>query len=206
MSIEQGLRRGLPLVICAPSGAGKSTLVGRLTAEFPMEFSISCTTRKPRGNEKDGVDYIFLDRETFIDRRGLGYFAEWAEVHGNFYGTPLKPVQDRLAQGKDMLFDIDVQGAAQLSLSLPEARFVFILPPSLEELERRLRGRGTDSEEAIRLRLANARTEIMSSHWFDAIIVNDDLDTAYDQLRSFYLASTLQPSLQPQLARTICGK
>ena len=206
MSIEHGLRRGLPLVICAPSGAGKSTLVGRLTAEFPMEFSISCTTRKPRGSEKDGVDYIFLDRETFIDRRGLGYFAEWAEVHGNFYGTPLKPVQDRLAQGKDMLFDIDVQGAAQLSLSLPEARFVFILPPSLEELERRLRGRGTDSEEAIRLRLSNARTEIMSSHWFDAIIINDDLDTAYDQLRSFYLASTLQPSLQPQLARTICGK
>ena len=206
MSIEQGLRRGLPLVICAPSGAGKSTLVGRLTAEFPMEFSISCTTRKPRGSEKDGVDYIFLDRETFIDRRGLGYFAEWAEVHGNFYGTPLKPVQDRLAQGKDMLFDIDVQGAAQLSLSLPEARFVFILPPSMEELERRLRGRGTDSEEAIRLRLSNARTEIMSSHWFDAIIINDDLDTAYDQLRSFYLASTLQPSLQPQLARTICGK
>ena len=138
MSIEHGLRRGLPLVICAPSGAGKSTLVGRLTAEFPMEFSISCTTRKPRGSEKDGVDYIFLDRETFIDRRGLGYFAEWAEVHGNFYGTPLKPVQDRLAQGKDMLFDIDVQGAAQLSLSLPEARFVFILPPSLEELERRI--------------------------------------------------------------------
>ena len=206
MSIEHGLRRGLPLVICAPSGAGKSTLVGRLTAEFPMEFSISCTTRKPRGSEKDGVDYIFLDRETFIDRRGLGYFAEWAEVHGNFYGTPLKPVQDRLAQGRDMLFDIDVQGAAQLSLSLPEARFVFILPPSMEELERRLRGRGTDSEEAIRLRLSNARTEIMSSHWFDAIIINDDLDTAYDQLRSFYLASTLQPSLQPQLARAICGK
>ena len=206
MSIEHGLRRGLPLVICAPSGAGKSTLVGRLTAEFPMEFSISCTTRKPRGNEQDGVDYIFLDRETFIDRRGLGYFAEWAEVHGNFYGTPLKPVQDRLAKGKDMLFDIDVQGAAQLSLSLPEARFVFILPPSLDELERRLRGRGTDTEEAIRLRLANARTEIMSSHWFDPIIVNDDLDTAYDQLRSFYLASTLQPSLQPQLARAIGGK
>ena len=206
MNIKQGPRRGLPLVICAPSGAGKSTLVGRLTAEFPMEFSISCTTRKPRGSEQDGVDYIFLDRDTFIDRRGLGYFAEWAEVHGNFYGTPLKPVQDRLAQGQDMLFDIDVQGAAQLSLSLPEARFVFILPPSMEELERRLRGRGTDSEEAIRLRLSNARTEIMSSHWFDAIIINDDLDTAYDQLRSFYLASTLQPSLQPQLARTICGK
>ena len=157
------------------------------------------------GTEKDGVDYIFLDRETFVQRRGQGYFAEWAEVHGNFYGTPLQPVLDRLALGRDMLFDIDVQGAAQLSLSLPEARFVFILPPSMEELERRLRGRGTDSEEAIRVRLSNARTEIMSSHWFDAIIVNDDLDRAYDQLRSFYLASTLQPSLKPQLARSICG-
>ena len=108
--------------------------------------------------------------------------------------------------GEDDVLAHMVQGAAQLSLSLPEARFVFILPPSLEELERRLRGRGTDSEEAIRLRLANARSEIMSSHWFDAIIINDDLDTAYDQLRSFYLASTLQPSLQPQLARAICGK
>ena len=206
MNKEQTVRRGLPLVICAPSGAGKTTLVSRLKAEFPLEFSISCTTRAPRGAEQDGVDYIFLDRETFIERRDLGYFAEWAEVHGNFYGTPLQPVLDRLAEGRDMLFDIDVQGAAQLSLSLPEARFVFILPPSLEELERRLRGRGTDSEDAIRVRLSNARSEIMSSHWFDAVIVNDDLDTAYDQLRSFYLASTLQPSLMPQLARTICGK
>ena len=205
MKTDFGPRRGLPFVICAPSGAGKTTLVSRLTAEFPLEFSISCTTRAPRGTERYGVDYIFLDRETFVARREQGYFAEWAEVHGNFYGTPLQPVRDRLALGRDMLFDIDVQGAAQLSLSLPEARFVFILPPSMAELERRLRGRGTDSEEAIRIRLANARTEIMSSHWFDAIIVNDDLDMAYDQLRSFYLASTRQPSLTPQLARSICG-
>ena len=182
MSIEHGLRRGLPLVICAPSGAGKSTLVGRLTAEFPMEFSISCTTRKPRGNEQDGVDYIFLDRETFIDRRGLGYFAEWAEVHGNFYGTPLKPVQDRLAQGKDMLFDIDVQGAAQLSLSLPEARFVFILPPSLDELERRLRGRGTDSGEAIEGRLIRARQEYAEADFYDYLLINDDAEQAAARL------------------------
>ncbi len=206
MSTELVLRRGLPMVICAPSGAGKTTLVSRLTAEFPLEFSISCTTRPPRENERDGVDYIFLSRETFLEKKDRGHFAEWAEVHGNFYGTPLQPVRDRLALGKDMLFDIDVQGAAQLSLSLPEARFVFILPPSIAELERRLRGRGTDSEEAIRVRLANARSEIMSSHWFDGIIVNDDLETAYDQLRSFYLASTLQPSLKPHIARSICGE
>ena len=186
MSIEHGLRRGLPLVICAPSGAGKSTLVGRLTAEFPMEFSISCTTRKPRGSEKDGVDYIFLDRETFIDRRGLGYFAEWAEVHGNFYGTPLKPVQDRLAQGKDMLFDIDVQGAAQLSLSLPEARFVFILPPSLEELERRLRNRGTEGDDVIKQRLFKASEELGFQSSYDYIVENNFVEQCAQSIINIY--------------------
>ena len=98
MKTDFGPRRGLPFVICAPPGTGKTTLVSRLTAEFPLEFSISCTTRAPRGTEKDGVDYIFLDRETFVKRREEGYFAEWAEVHGNFYGTPLQPVRDRLVQ------------------------------------------------------------------------------------------------------------
>lgn len=204
MNTDIAPAKGIALVICAPSGAGKTTLVNRLIAEFPLEFSISCTTRAPRGEEKDGVDYIFLDRETFLQRRERGFFAEWAEVHGNFYGTPLEPVRERLKQGKDMLFDIDVQGAAQLSLTLPEARFAFILPPSMAELERRLRGRGTDSDEAIAVRLANARAEIMNSHWFDAMIVNDDIDKAYDQLRAFYLASTLQPSARPFLARNIC--
>ena len=199
-------RSGVLLVVCAPSGTGKTTLIQRLRDEFPnFAYSISCTTRAPRGHETDGKDYHFLSVEEFLRRREAGFFAEWANVHGNYYGTPLAPVLETLKAGQDVLFDIDVQGAAQLSLSLPEARFVFILPPSMEELERRLRGRGTDSEEAIRVRLSNARTEIMSSHWFDAIIVNDDLDRAYDQLRSFYLASTLQPSLMPQLARSICG-
>ncbi|WP_298068153.1 guanylate kinase [uncultured Mailhella sp.] len=201
----QESRRGLPLVICAPSGAGKTTLVNRLTAEFSLDFSVSCTTRAPRGAERDGVEYFFLSRETFLERRDRGEFAEWAEVHGNFYGTPLQPVREHLAEGRDMLFDIDVQGAAQLALTLPEARFVFILPPSLEVLEQRLRGRGTDGEDAIRLRLANARKEIMESHWFHALIVNDDLDQAYDELRAFYVASRLHPSLRPRLARAVCG-
>ncbi len=198
-------RRGLPIVICAPSGAGKSTLIGRLTAEFPLEFSVSCTTRAPRAGERDGKDYWFVSREEFLRRRSDGFFAEWAEVHGNFYGTPLKPVQDRLASGADMLFDIDVQGAAQLALTLPEAKFLFILPPSLDVLARRLRARGTDSEESIRTRLANARAEIAQSHWFDAIVVNDDLDLAYDHLRSFYVACTLRPALSPRLASAVLG-
>ena len=196
-------RRGLPLVICAPSGAGKSTLIGMLRREFPLEFSVSCTTRAPREGESDGADYWFLGREEFLRRRGEGFFAEWAEVHGNFYGTPLRPVQEMLAAGRDVLFDIDVQGAAQLSLTLPEARFLFILPPSLAELERRLRARGTDSEGSIRTRLANARAEIAQSHWFDALVVNGDLDAAYDRLRAFYLAGTLRPALSPRLAAAV---
>ncbi|MCQ2444099.1 MAG: guanylate kinase [Mailhella sp.] len=196
-------RKGLPLVICAPSGAGKTTLVTKLRAEFPLDFSISCTTRAPRGNEKDGIDYIFLSKDEFRSRIDAGYFAEWAEVHGNYYGTPLKPVRDSLDAGRDILFDIDVQGAAQISLSLPEARFVFILPPSIGELERRLRGRGTDSDESVRLRLSHAASEIRESHWFDAVVVNDDLDAAYVRLRAFYLADTLQPSLNPALAQAV---
>ena len=196
-------RRGLPLVVCAPSGTGKTTLIKKLREEFPLNFSVSCSTRPPRPGEMDGRDYVFLDRAAFLEKRRTGYFAEWAEVHGNFYGTPLQPLLERLNRGEDMLFDIDVQGAAQLALSLPEARFVFILPPSLEVLARRLRDRGTDSEDAIALRLTNARMEIGGCHWFDAWIVNDDLKQAYAELRAFYLAAALRPSLQPGLARSV---
>ena len=124
-------------------------------------------------------------------------------MHGNFYGTPLQPLRERLAQGEDMLFDIDVQGAAQLALTLPEARFVFIFPPSLAELEARLRKRGADTEDSILLRLANAQNEIRQSHWFNAWIINDDLDKAYDELRAFYLSSTLGPTLRPGVIHTI---
>lgn len=196
-------RAGLSLIVCAPSGAGKTTLIGRLREEFPLQFSVSCTTRVPRAGEVDGRDYHFLSREEFIAQRDSGLFAEWAEVHGNFYGTPLKPLRERLACGEDMLFDIDVQGAAQLALTLPESRFVFIFPPSLKELEARLRKRGADSEESILLRLANARNEIRQSHWFDAWIINDDLDKAYDELRAFYLSSTLGPALRPDVIHSI---
>ena len=196
-------RRGLPLVICAPSGTGKTTLIRKLCQEFPLNFSVSCTTRPPRPGETEGRDYIFLDRAEFLKKKCAGYFAEWAEVHGNFYGTPLQPVLERLNRGEDMLFDIDVQGAAQLALSLPEARFVFILPPSLEVLTQRLHKRGTDSEEAIKLRLVNARVEIKTCHWFDAWIVNNDLEQAYAELRAFYLAAALRPSLRPGLPRAV---
>ena len=197
-------REGIALVLSAPSGAGKTTLVKRLLAEFPhIGYSVSCTTRQPREGEVDGKDYIFLSREEFEQRRLKGYFAEWAEVHGNFYGTPLEPVKDKLRQGQDVLFDIDVQGAAQLKLTLAEATFAFILPPSLDELESRLRGRGLDDEPTIARRLVNARSEILEARWYDYIIVNDNLDQAYDTLRAVYMAAGLAPARNPQLLDAI---
>ena len=124
-------RTGVALVICAPSGTGKTTLIKRLVAEFPrFSFSVSCTTRDPRPGEVQGKDYDFLSRDEFIMRRDAGYFAEWAKVHDNYYGTPLEATRGLLAKGRDVLFDIDVQGASQLRRTIPGARLIFILPPA----------------------------------------------------------------------------
>jgi guanylate kinase len=197
-------RQGVALVLCAPSGAGKSTLTRRLLEEFPnLHFSLSATTRAPRDGEVHGRDYLFLNRDEFFARRAAGEFAEWAEVHGNFYGTPMREAANLLEKGRDVLFEIDVQGAAQLRLTLPRCLCVFCLPPSLAVLEARLRGRGTDDEACIERRLLAARQEISQSRWFDAWIVNDDLDHAYDALRAAYLFATLSPRLSPGLAAGI---
>ena len=206
-SIENTRRLGLCLVISAPSGAGKSTLVERLRAEFPhFAYSISCTTRAPRGEEKNGVDYHFLTREEFLTRRDAGYFAEWAEVHGNLYGTPKGPVEEHLQSGRDVLFDIDVQGALQVKSVFPQGLFVFIQPPSRQELERRLRGRGTDSDEAIAKRLGNALGELKQSGKFDYLIVNDDLDAAADELRALDVAGRTRPVNRPGLLEALLAQ
>lgn len=200
-------REGIALVLSAPSGTGKTTLIKRLLAEFPhFGYSISCTTRQPRQGEEHGKDYFFLSREEFERRRAEQAFAEWAEVHGNFYGTPLAPVKEMLHQGQDVLFDIDVQGAAQLRLTLEEAAFVFILPPSMAELERRLRGRGLDDEATIQRRLTNARQEMLEARWYDALVVNDALDAAYDALRAVYLAAALTPGRNPRLVEELLSR
>ena len=200
-------RQGIALVLSAPSGAGKTTLVQRLLRAFPLlGYSVSCTTRQPRQGEVDGKDYIFISREEFEQRRAEGYFAEWAEVHGNFYGTPLAPVKEKLRLGQDLIFDIDVQGAAQLKLSLEEAAFAFILPPSLHELENRLRGRGQDDEPTIARRLVNAQSEILQARWYDSVIVNDNLDLAYDCLRAVYVTASLAPGRNPQLLDEILAR
>ena len=178
-------------IVAAPSGAGKTTLVRLLLAnDAQLGLSISCTTRAPRPGEEDGRDYHFVGVEDFLDQVGRGEFIEWAEVHGKLYGTPLSWVKDELAAGYDLLFDIDVQGAAQLKAHLAkESVFVFIVPPSLADLEARLRGRGTDDEETIARRISNAAREIAEAPWFDFILENKDLDKAYDLLRAIYLTA-----------------
>ena len=188
--------KGVLFVFSGPSGVGKDTVLELFLREnLTTVKSISATTRPMREGEVDGRDYHFLSRDDFLKQREEGAFAEWAVVHGNFYGTPLKPLQALFASGQDVLLDVDVQGAAQLKLSLPHAAFVFILPPSMRELERRLRSRQSDSEEVIVRRLANARQEIAAARWFDHILVNDELDAAYASLRSLYKAATLQTAL-----------
>ena len=191
-------RSGIALVICAPSGTGKTTLTKRLISEFPrFAFSVSCTTREPRPGEKHGVDYEFLSREEFERRRDAGFFAEWAEVHGNYYGTPLEATRELLAEGRDVLFDIDVQGASQLRRTIPGARLIYVLPPSRDELERRLRSRGTESEESLARRLSVAAQELAQAHWFNLWIINDDLERAWQDLRAAYIAATLSPVRRP---------
>lgn len=193
-------RQGVAFALCAPSGAGKTTLSKRLMADFPtFVFSVSCTTRAPRPGETHGKDYTFMDAKEFVALRGKGHFAEWAEVHGNFYGTPLQATLDILASGRDILFDIDVQGAAQLKETLPQTCFVFILPPSRAVLEARLRGRGSETEESIAKRMRNARRELHEAIWFDALIVNDDIENAYVDLAAVYRAAALSPTRRPNL-------
>ena len=176
----------------APSGAGKTTLVRlRLEREQEVNLSISYTTRGPRPGEQNGREYHFVDVETFkgmIDRQE---FLEWAEVHGNFYGTSKKWIADQLAAGRDVLLEIDWQGAQQVRSLFPQAIGIFILPPSMEELTRRLTGRGTDAQEVIARRLAAAQAEMRHVGEFDYVIINDQLDQALEDLRAIVRASRL---------------
>ncbi len=191
-------RTGMVLVVCAPSGAGKTTLIKRLRKEFPnFGYSISYTTRAPREGEEHGRDYNFVSIKEFKEKRDAHYFAEWAQVHGNYYGSPLQATLDKLEQGQDLIFDVDVQGASQLRLTLPAAVYVFIMPPSIDILRQRLEGRATDSPAQIEQRISNAVCEVQEAHWFDYWVVNDDLEKAYDQFRAVYLASTLSTQHNP---------
>ena len=187
-------------VVAAPSGAGKTTLVRLLLEQEPgVNLSISYTTRQPRPGELNGREYHFVDAEEFQAMIARQEFLEWAEVHGNFYGTSKKWIADRLAAGCDVLLEIDWQGAQQVRSLFPQAIGVFILPPSMEELTRRLTGRGTDSADVIARRLAVAHAEMRHVGEFDYVIINDQLAQALDDLRAVVRASRL--SLGAQRAR-----
>ena len=206
--IDRGIgRRGIMLVLSSPSGAGKSTISRNLLERDPsFELSISATTRARRGSEIDGRHYHFRSRREFESMRDGGELLEWAEVHGNYYATPRAPAEKALSEGRDMLFDIDWQGAVQLREKMrADIVSIFILPPTMRELKARLRRRAEDAEEVIEARLANARAEI--EHWrdYDYVVVNDDLDAAFAQVQAIVTAERLRRDRRPGLFDFVHG-
>ena len=194
-------------IICAPSGAGKTSLVNALLEREPdIELSISYTTRPPRPGETDGRNYHFVTREQFLEMAGRGEFLEHAEVHGNFYATSQSWINARRAEGKDILLEIDWQGAAQVRQQIPDAVGVFILPPSPETLRRRLEGRGQDSAEVIERRLLAARGEVAHVAEFDYVIINRNFDVAVTDLVSIVRAQRLRLAAQIERYRDLINQ
>jgi guanylate kinase len=196
----------LLLILSSPSGAGKTTLTRRLLEQCPeLRFSVSHTTRSPRANEVDGRDYHFTDRARFLELVAAGAFLEWAEVHGNLYGTSTAEIDRARATAgcKGMIFDIDYQGARQIKSKVPDVTAVFILPPSMEELERRLRGRASDSADSVKRRFAVAEREIEHYAIFDYLVVNESVDRAYDELRSIAIAERTRRDRRAPLAESL---
>jgi guanylate kinase len=194
-------------IICAPSGAGKTSLVNALLEREPdIELSISYTTRAPRPGETDGRNYHFVTREQFLEMAGRGEFLEHAEVHGNFYATSQSWINARRAEGKDILLEIDWQGAAQVRGQIPDAVGVFILPPSPETLRRRLEGRGQDSAEVIEQRLLAARGEVAHVAEFDYVIINRNFDVAVTDLVSIVRAQRLRLAAQIERYRDLINQ
>ncbi len=194
-------------IISAPSGAGKTTLVKRvLSRRDDLRLCVSHTTRAPRPGEENGVAYHFVDQETFHRLVDENAFLEWAEVHGNHYGTSRAEVERSFEQGLHALCDVDVQGATAIREKIPQAIALFVVPPTMGELAARLRGRGTESDEAIRRRLANAQGELVHATHYDYVLVNDDLDRATDDLMALLHAAPLATRFQSQLVRRLLAE
>jgi len=192
--------QGSMLMIVAPSGAGKSSLVNALLQEdLALKLSLSTTTRAPRPGEVDGKNYRFITKEAFISEREQGLFLEHAEVHGNFYGTSKAWIEAQMKTGRDVMLEIDWQGAQQIRQIIPEVQWIFIFPPSFEALEERLRKRGQDDEATIQRRLAAAHLELQHAHEADFIVINDDFERALVDLRQVVAASRLRSG--PMMAR-----
>lgn len=200
-------RRGMMLVISSPSGAGKTSLSSRLRVDHPeLALSVSWTTRAPRSREIDGREYHFVDRSQFDEMVAADGFLEWAEVHGNLYGSPRQPVLDALQRGEDILFDVDWQGSRQISATAgQDVERVFILPPSMTELRRRLYARGQDPSEVIERRLQWAKAEM--EHWteYDHVLVNENFDETYVHLSHIYHAARLARKRNPWLTPLVGG-
>lgn len=196
----------LLLILSSPSGAGKTTLTRKLQERFPaLRFSVSHTTRKPRANEVDGRDYHFVTRDEFDELVQKDAFVEWAEVHGNCYGTSRAEIERARSEPgvSGMIFDIDYQGARQIRAKLPDVVSVFILPPSMIELERRLRGRASETEEVVQKRFKAAMDEIEHYGFFDYLVVNDDIETAYRHLEGVVLAERSRRTRRAELAERL---
>jgi len=200
-------KKGRLFVFAAPSGAGKTTLVHAVVTKHPeLRFSISYTTRRPRRNEADGVDYLFVDEDEFMRLRDDGEMLEYARVFDNYYATSRSQVEKHLADNRNVILEIDWQGARQVRESMPECVTIFILPPSVEELERRLRDRRTDSEAVIERRLRDALSDM--SHWeeFDYVIINDDLNRAVAELEAILAGGGgANATSNPALRRTVAA-
>ena len=176
-------QEGLPIIISAPSGTGKTTILRVLKKHLPdLNFSVSHTTRSPRENEQDGVDYHFTTKENFIGMTGRGEFLEWAQIHDNYYGTARKNIADTLKKGNDLVLELDVQGVESLRDLKYQGIYIFILPPSMEELEKRLTGRGTESDNQIKQRLETGKKEISKSHLYDYAVTNVNVDESVDTI------------------------
>ena len=183
------MNRGLLIVVSGASGTGKGTVCKKILDDLPeITYSISATTRSPRPGEVDGKEYYFISREEFQAWIDDGKFLEFAEVYGNFYGTPLNKIEEQLNRGKDILLEIDVQGALEVKRKCPEGVYIFLLPPSLEELKRRIEGRGTETPESLSRRLANAVAEIKIGLEYTYAVVNDSVDNAAAQIKSILAA------------------
>ena len=183
------MKKGLLIVVSGPSGTGKGTVCGELLDSMPeLAYSISATTRAPRAGEVDGKNYYFLTKERFEELISEGGFLEYANVYGNYYGTPLVKIKERLAEGNDILLEIDTQGALEVMKKCPDGLFIFLLPPSLGELERRIRGRGSETEESLKKRLGNAKAEIAIGEKYKYVVVNDTVKKAVARIKSIIVA------------------
>lgn len=198
--------RPFPIVLSAPSGGGKTTIARRILQQRKdVGYSVSCTTRGPRPGEVDGVDYHFLSRAAFDGKVAAGEFAEWAEVHGNRYGTLKAAIAAVVAAGRHVMMDIDVQGARQVTAAFPDALTIFVVPPSIEVLMERLLARRSEKPEALELRLRNARDELLDAERYQHVVVNDALDHAVEQVSAIIEDEVHRPSRRPPLGSRVDG-